>query len=202
MGLLEPSGIELIGESSGLFDERRRWSDIEVAVLSYGYGIAITATQLARMYTTIAAGGISRPLSIVKTDLEKPQERVISKDVANDVLHMMESVISRDGSGKRAVVKGYRLAGKTGTSWKAIAGGYSNDYVNIFAGIGPVSDPKVAIVVVINDPKGDYYYGGETAAPTFGQIMEQSLRIMNVAPDALGDSQLQIAGSRASSNAH
>jgi cell division protein FtsI (penicillin-binding protein 3) len=202
MGLLEPSGIELIGESSGLFDERRRWSDIEVAVLSYGYGIAVTATQLARMYTTIAAGGISRPLSIVKTDLEKPQERVISKDVANDVLQMMESVISRDGSGKRAVVKGYRLAGKTGTSWKAIAGGYSNDYVNIFAGIGPVSDPKVAIVVVINDPKGDYYYGGETAAPTFGQIMEQSLRIMNVAPDALGDSQLQIAGSRASSNAH
>ncbi len=193
MGLVESSGVDLVGESTGLFNDRRRWSDSEIASLSFGYGISVTAAQLARMYTTIGAGGISRPLSIVKTDLEKPEERVVSEDVAYSVLGMMESVISEEGSGKNAMVPGYRVAGKTGTSQKATAGGYGHDYVNTFAGIGPVSDPKIAVVVVLNDPKGDYYYGGETAAPTFGKIMQQSLRMLNVAPDAAGDKKLQIA---------
>ena len=196
MGLVDTSGIDLVGESTGIFNERRRWSDSEIASLSYGYGISVTAAQLVRMYTTLAAGGISRPLSIVKTGFEKPSERIISQDIAFDVINMMESVISHDGSGKHAVVKGYRLAGKTGTSQKATAGGYGHDYVNSFAGLGPVSNPKVAAVVVINDPKGDYYYGSETAAPTFGKIMQQTLRILNVAPDALGDQQIQLADVR------
>lgn len=193
MGLVDSSGIDLVGESTGLFNDQRRWSDSEIANLSFGYGIAVTASQLARMYTTIGAGGVSRPLSIVKSDFEKPEERVVSSQVARDVLNMMESVISDEGSGKNAKVKGYRLAGKTGTSQKAVAGGYGHDYVNTFAGIGPVSHPKLVTVVVINDPKGDYYYGGETAAPTFGRIMEQSLRLLNVAPDDLGGSKLQLA---------
>ncbi len=193
LGLADTSGVDLIGESSGLFNAQRRWSDIEIAVLSYGYGISVTAAQLAKMYTTIGAGGISRPISIVKNDLEKPAERVLDEDVALDVINMMESVISKDGSGKSAMVNGYRLAGKTGTSIKAVAGGYGNDYVNIFAGIGPVSHPEVAIVVVINEPKGDYYYGSETAAPTWGKIMEQTLRTLNVAPDAIGDKKIQVA---------
>ncbi|NVK26216.1 MAG: peptidoglycan glycosyltransferase FtsI [Gammaproteobacteria bacterium] len=193
MGLVDSSGIDLVGESTGIFNDRRRWSDIEIAVLSYGYGISVTAAQLAKMYTTLGAGGISRPLSIVKTDTEKLSERVLSEDIANDVLNMMESVISQDGSGKKAMVNGYRLAGKTGTSIKAVAGGYGNDYVNVFAGVGPVSHPEVAVVVVINEPKGDYYYGGETAAPTFGRIMEQTLRTLNVAPDAIGDNKIQLA---------
>ena len=202
MGLVDTSGLDLIGESVGIFRDRRRWSDIEIATLSYGYGISVTAAQLAKMYTTIASGGISRPLSIIKTDLEKPAERVLREDIANDVLNMMESVISTDGSGKKAIVKGYRLAGKTGTSIKAVAGGYGNDYVNVFAGIGPVSHPEVAVVVVINEPKGDYYYGGETAAPTFGKIMEQTLRTLNVAPDAIGDKKLQLADLRRSDGSH
>ena len=193
LGLADSSGVDLVGESTGLFNAQRRWSDIEIAVLSYGYGISVTAAQLAKMYTTIGAGGISRPITIVKSDLEKPAERVLDKDVALDVLNMMESVISKEGSGKTAMVNGYRLAGKTGTSIKAVAGGYGNDYVNIFAGIGPVSHPEVAIVVVINEPKGDYYYGSETAAPTWGKIMEQTLRTLNVAPDAVGDKKIQVA---------
>lgn len=193
MGLVDYSGIDLIGESTGIFNERRRWSDIEVATLSYGYGISVTAAQLVKMYTTIGAGGVSKPLSIIKTELKKPEEQVISKEIANDVLAMMESVVSADGSGKRAVVKGYRVAGKTGTSIKAVDGGYGNDYVNVFAGVGPVSNPEIAIVVVINEPKGDYYYGGETAAPTFAKIMRQTLRTLNIAPDALGESKIQLA---------
>ncbi len=193
MGLVDSSGIDLVGESTGLFNDARRWSDSEIASLSFGYNISVTAAQLARMYTTIAAGGVSKPLSIVKTDIEKPQEQIFSEDIARDVLNMMESVISAEGSGKNAVVKGYRVAGKTGTSQKATAGGYGHDYVNTFAGIGPVSDPRLAVVVVINDPKGDYYYGGETAAPTFGKIMRESLRMLNVAPDAQGDKKIQLA---------
>lgn len=196
MGLVDSSGIDLVGESTGIFNDRRRWSDIEIAVLSYGYGISVTAAQLAKMYTTIGAGGVSRPLSIVKTDTSKLTERVLSEDISTDVLNMMESVISTEGSGKKAMVNGYRLAGKTGTSIKAVAGGYGNDYVNVFAGVGPVSHPEVAVVVVINEPKGDYYYGGETAAPTFGRIMEQTLRTLNVAPDAIGDKNIQLADLR------
>ncbi|GAB2997642.1 penicillin-binding transpeptidase domain-containing protein [Psychrosphaera aestuarii] len=196
MGLVDSSGVDLVGESTGLFNDRRRWSDSEIASLSFGYGISVTAAQLARMYTTIGAGGLSRPLSIIKTDIEKPSERIVAEDVAYNVLEMMESVISEEGSGKNAMVKGYRVAGKTGTSQKATAGGYGHDYVNTFAGIGPVSDPKIAVVVVLNDPKGDYYYGGETAAPTFGKIMRQTLRILNVAPDAIGDKKIQLADIR------
>lgn len=196
MGLVDSSGVDLVGESTGLFNDRRRWSDSEIASLSFGYGISVTAAQLARMYTTIGAGGLSRPLSIIKTDIEKPSERIVAEDVAYNVLGMMESVISEEGSGKNAMVKGYRVAGKTGTSQKATAGGYGHDYVNTFAGVGPVSDPKIAVVVVLNDPKGDYYYGGETAAPTFGKIMRQTLRILNVAPDAIGDKKIQLADIR------
>ncbi|GAA0293319.1 penicillin-binding transpeptidase domain-containing protein [Psychrosphaera haliotis] len=196
MGLVDSSGVDLVGESTGLFNDRRRWSDSEIASLSFGYGISVTAAQLVRMYTTIGAGGVSRPLSIVQTGIEKPAERVVGEDVAFNVLGMMESVISADGSGKNAMVKGYRVAGKTGTSQKAMAGGYGHDYVNTFAGVGPVSNPKIAVVVVLNDPKGDYYYGGETAAPTFGRIMRQTLRILNVAPDAVGDKKIQLADIR------
>ncbi|MUH72515.1 penicillin-binding transpeptidase domain-containing protein [Psychrosphaera haliotis] len=196
MGLVDSSGVDLVGESTGLFNDRRRWSDSEIASLSFGYGISVTAAQLARMYTTIGAGGVSRPLSIVQTGIEKPAERIVGEDVAFNVLGMMESVISADGSGKNAMVKGYRVAGKTGTSQKAMAGGYGHDYVNTFAGVGPVSNPKIAVVVVLNDPKGDYYYGGETAAPTFGRIMRQTLRILNVAPDAVGDKKIQLADIR------
>ncbi|MDA8621820.1 penicillin-binding transpeptidase domain-containing protein [Psychrosphaera sp.] len=196
MGLVDSSGVDLVGESTGLFNDRRRWSDSEIASLSFGYGISVTAAQLARMYTTIGAGGVSRPLSVVQTGIEKPAERIVSEDVAYNVLGMMESVISADGSGKNAMVKGYRVAGKTGTSQKATAGGYGHDYVNTFAGVGPVSNPKIAVVVVLNDPKGDYYYGGETAAPTFGRIMRQTLRILNVAPDAVGDKKIQLADIR------
>lgn len=200
MGLVDSSGVDLVGESTGLFNDRRRWSDSEIASLSFGYGISVTAAQLARMYTTIGAGGISRPLSIVQTGIEKPADRVVGEDVAYNVLGMMESVISADGSGKNAMVKGYRVAGKTGTSQKATAGGYGHDYVNTFAGVGPVSNPKIAVVVVLNDPKGDYYYGGETAAPTFGRIMRQTLRILNVAPDAVGDKKIQLADIRRKRN--
>lgn len=186
MGLMSDSGTNMVGESSGIFHERQRWSQHEISSLSFGYNIAVTTTQLARMYATIANGGIKRPLTIVREmdKLEEP-ERVISEEIANEVLLMMETVTDRDGTAYKARVPGYRVAGKTGTSKKAFAGTYGEEYVNIFAGIAPVSDPQIAVVVLINEPGGDFYYAGDTAATVFSKIVGSTMQMLNVPPDAM-----------------
>lgn len=187
MGLMSDTGINLPGESTGIFHERSRWSKFELATLSFGYGISVTTTQLARMYLTIANGGIKRPLNIIKNQDAKtyrPEpERIVSEENARAVLEMMESVTQKGGSGTKARVAGYRVAGKTGTSRKAVAGGYGEEYVNIFAGVAPVTNPKLVTVVLINEPSGDLYYAGDTAAPVFSSIMGGALQMLNVAPD-------------------
>lgn len=185
MGLMSDTGSNMVGESDGIFHERKRWSDHELASLSFGYNISVTTAQLARMYATIANGGVKMPLSIIKSDdapLELP-ERVLSEESANALLLMMESVTEEGGSAPKARVPGYRIAGKTGTSKKAVAGGYGGEYVNIFAGIAPVSDPQIAVVVLINEPGGELYHGGQTAAPTFSKIVSGALQMLNVPPD-------------------
>lgn len=106
---------------------------------------------------------------------------------------MLESVVA-NGSGSRAQVRGYRVAGKTGTSRKAVAGGYGDEYVTLFAGIAPVSNPRIAVVVTINEPSGDEYYGSEVSAPVFAEIVGDALRVMNVPPDNLADTELKAAG--------
>ena len=183
MGLMSDSGANLLGETNGIFNERPRWSDFDIATLSFGYGISVTALQLARMYSILGDGGVKRPLSIVKTGQAVESERVISSKSARDILHMMESVVQEGGTARKAAVPGYRVAGKTGTSRKAIANGYGEEYVNIFAGVAPVSDPQLAVVILINEPKGDLYYSGDTAAPVFSKVMAGSLQMLNVPPD-------------------
>lgn len=186
MGLMSDSGTNMVGESSGIFHERPRWSEHEISSLSFGYNIAVTTTQLARMYATIANGGIKRPLSVVRNmnaDIEP--ERVISEEVANDVLLMMETVTEKGGTAYKARVPGYRVAGKTGTSKKAFAGSYGEEYVNIFAGIAPVSDPQIAVVVLINEPGGDFYHAGDTAATVFSSIVADTMQMLNIPPDAM-----------------
>lgn len=186
MGLMSDTGSNMIGESSGIFHERQRWSNFELSTLSFGYGISVTTAQLARMYATIGNGGIKTPLKIIRdmASTELP-ERVLSEENAYAVLEMMETVTQRGGSGTKAAVPGYRVAGKTGTSRKAIAGGYGEEYVNIFAGIAPVSNPQIAVVVLINEPGGDKYYAGDTAAPTFSAIVSATLHMLNIPPDAV-----------------
>ncbi|WP_371196357.1 penicillin-binding transpeptidase domain-containing protein [Glaciecola sp. SC05] len=186
MGLMEDTGSNMVGESSGLFHERSRWSNFELSTLSFGYGISVTAAQLARMYATIGNGGVKMPLSIIKgmENLQQP-ERVLSQENAYAVLEMMETVTQKGGSGIKAAVPGYRVAGKTGTSRKAVAGGYGEEYVNIFAGVAPVSNPQIAVVVLINEPGGDKYYAGDTAAPTFSAIVSATLHMLNIPPDAV-----------------
>ncbi|WP_339900115.1 penicillin-binding transpeptidase domain-containing protein [Paraglaciecola polaris] len=183
MGLMSDTGSNLIGESSGIFHERSRWSEFELSTLSFGYGLSVTTAQIARMYSILGSGGIKRPLSMIKSDQKVPEERVLSKHIAQEVLTMMESVVNKGGSGTKARVPGYRVAGKTGTSRKAVAGGYGEEYVSIFAGVAPVSDPQLAVVVLINEPRGDVYYAGDTAAPVFSKIMSNSLQMLNVPPD-------------------
>ncbi|AWB68746.1 peptidoglycan glycosyltransferase FtsI [Saccharobesus litoralis] len=182
-GFGNDTGSLIIGESQGVLHDRRRWSDFELATLSFGYGLQVTPLQLARFYATVAAGGIQRPLSILKRDTVPEGERVYAASTTRQVLRMMEEVTREGGTGTRAAVEGYRIAGKTGTSRKAIAGGYGSDYYATFAGIAPVSKPRIATVVVIDNPKGDEYGGGAVAAPVFSRVVQGAMRILNELPD-------------------
>lgn len=184
VGLGQDSGASIIGESTGIFSFRQRWSDFERATFSYGYGLSVTAVQLARAYATIANGGINRPLSILKVDEPEPGERALKEEYAKAMLEMMEASIAPGGTATRAQIPGYRVGGKTGTARKAVAGGYGDDYIASFAGVGPISNPRLATVVVINEPAGDFYHGGEIAAPVFANIMGAAMQLLNLPPDA------------------
>lgn len=206
MGLMSDTGTLLAGESSGLFHERNRWSEFELATLSFGYGISVTPAQLARMYTTIANGGVKRNLNIIHNaqpvGAEVNEHRVVSEQSTRALIAMMESVTREGGSGIKAKIDGYRIAGKTGTSRKAAAGGYGEHYVNIFAGLAPVSDPQLVTVVLINEPGGDLYHSSDTAAPVFSQIMGGALRLLNVAPDELSSGAASVQFLEAGSHGH
>lgn len=193
VGFGNDTGVAMLGESFGILQNRQRWSDFEIATLSYGYGMSATTLQLAQMYAIIANGGKRVPLTIQRREGTPEGEQVISASTAETVLGMLESVVA-NGSGKRAQVRGYRVAGKTGTSRKAIAGGYGEEYVTLFAGIAPVSNPRLAVVVTVNEPSGDEYYGSEVSAPVFSEIVGDALRVMNIPPDNLADAQLKAAG--------
>ncbi|ART80839.1 penicillin-binding transpeptidase domain-containing protein [Oceanisphaera avium] len=196
-GLGIDSGTGLVGESPGLVPQRRRWSDIEKATLSFGYGLTVTPLQLAQAYAVIANGGVRFPLSILKREQPPKGEQVIPKQHADSVLKMLEAVVGPGGTAGNAAIPGYRVGGKTGTSRKAIAGGYGNDYVGLFAGVAPISDPRLAMVVVMNEPQGDQYYGGQVAAPVFAEVMSGALQLMNIRPDGAKDEQFNLAGQEA-----
>ncbi len=185
-GLGKPTNLGLVGESSGLYPQKQRWSDIERATFSFGYGLMVTPLQLARVYATIGSYGIFRPLSITKVDPPVAGERVFPESLVKTVVHMMESVALPGGGGVKAAIKGYRIAIKTGTAKKVGPDGrYVNKYIAYTAGVAPASHPRFALVVVINDPQAGKYYGGAVSAPVFGAIMGGVLRTMNIEPDAL-----------------
>ncbi len=186
-GFGEDTGTGLMGESSGIMHDRNRWSQIELATLSYGMGVAATPLQIARFYSTIANGGIKRSLSILKATPENSQfnsaERIFSKEHSKEIVGMLEHVVNEHV--EAAIVDGYRVGGKTGTAFKAMAGSYGNDYVGLFAGIAPITKPELSVVVVINEPSGDLYHGGEVAAPVFSRVMKGALHLLNIAPDKI-----------------
>jgi cell division protein FtsI (penicillin-binding protein 3) len=186
-GFGEVSGSGFPGESAGLLNDPTHWGKIGQATISYGYGLSVTPLQLARAYAVLGAGGIKRPVTLRRVDGPVSGERVIDERVARELLAMMESVVSLDGaSGRRAALLGYRVAGKTGTAWTADAGGYSTErYKASFGGVVPASRPRLAAIVVIDEPGGQQYYGGEVAAPVFANVMAGALRLLGVPPDGL-----------------
>lgn len=182
IGQLTDSGFP--GESAGLLTHHEHWRELGQAVLAYGYGLSVTTVQLAQAYAALGAGGQRRPVSLLAlSDLPQPIP-VISPESAHAVLAMMETVVSADGTAVKAVVPGYRVAGKTGTVRKATAGGYSDKrHIAVFGGLAPASKPRLAVVVVIHEPSGNKYYAGDVAAPVFAEVVAASLRVLGVPPD-------------------
>jgi len=173
------------GESAGLLTQHMHWRAITTATVSYGYGLSATPLQLAHAYATLGAYGLQRPVSFTRVDHAVEGERVLSEKVSRDVVRMLQSVVTDVGTGKHASIPGYSVAGKTGTAWKASAGGYStNRYLAVFAGLAPASNPRLAAVVVIDEPSAGLYYGGDVAAPVFSRVVGGALRLLAIAPDA------------------
>jgi cell division protein FtsI (penicillin-binding protein 3) len=153
--------------------------------MSRGYGLSVTPLQLAHGYATVASLGVSRPISFLRVESAPPGARVLEANTSRMLIHMLEAVVAPDGGGKRAAIPGYTVAGKTGTAWKATAGGYATDrYLAVFGGIAPASAPRLAAVVVIDEPGAGKYYGGEVAAPVFSGVVGGALRLLAVPPDA------------------
>lgn len=191
LGFGRASGIGFPGEQGGWLAHYSRWSTISHANQSFGYGISMTPLQLARAYAALASGGVIRPVSLLKLDRAPEGERILSEATVRKLMPMMEAVVSRDGTAIQASVAGYRVAGKTGTVHKIVGRGYAkNNYYSVFAGFAPVSKPRLAMVVIVDDPKGKSYYGGLVAAPVFSKVMAGALRVMNVPPDNIVDPRL------------
>ena len=188
------TGSGFPGEVGGIIKMPTEKQLVERATLSYGYGISVTPLQLARAYAAIANDGVMPAISFIRTNQSTNETRVLSAEYAKQIREMLEGVVSKKGTGSRAAVSGYRIAGKTGTVKKASAGGYSDDrYVAVFAGMAPASNPRFAMVVTINEPRGDVYYGGKIAAPVFSKVMSGALRLMNIAPDNISNKSVHLA---------
>jgi cell division protein FtsI (penicillin-binding protein 3) len=177
------------GESAGLLPHYSHWRPVGISSMSRGYGMSVTPLQLAHAYATVASFGVSRPISFVRVDSPPEGTRTLEPAVSKMLIHMLEAVVSPEGGGKLASIPGYTVAGKTGTAWKATAGGYATDrYLAVFGGIAPASNPRLAAVVVIDEPGAGKYYGGEVAAPVFSGVVGGALRLLAVPPDApVGD---------------
>lgn len=172
------------GEVDGVLPHFFEWGDIHRATLSFGYGLSVTAMQLARAYGAIANDGRLASASLVPVDGEPDSVQAFSPRVARELRGMLESVTASGGTGTRARVAGYRVGGKTGTVRKPVPGGYAEDrYLSLFAGMAPMSEPRLVIVVVVDEPRGEKYYGGDVAAPVFARIAAGSLRVLGIAPD-------------------
>lgn len=185
-GIGQTTGSGFPGEAAGYFDFYKHISEFEHAVMSFGYGVSVTTLQLARAYAAIANNGVIKPVSFVKVDGEVEGERVASPETIAALTRMMEKTVSSQGTAIQASVLNYRVAGKTGTVHKAKAGGYEEEeYQSVFAGFAPVSDPRLAMVVMVDEPSAGDYYGGKVAAPVFSNVMMNAMRLLDIPPDNL-----------------
>lgn len=185
LGFGQRTALKFPGESPGLILPPNLWNVAEIATMSYGYAISVTAVQLAQSYTVLASGGVLRPATLFKQEQPVAGTRLLEENIAKSVLGMMEAVTQDGGTAKQAAIAGYRVAGKTGTAHKLRPDGrgYSpSDYRALFVGVAPVSNPQIVLAVVVENPVGQYY-GGLVSAPIFAKIMQESLRLRNVPLD-------------------
>jgi len=198
LGFGHPTGVEFPAETRGVLRHHTRWRPFDHATMAFGYSVSVTAVQLAQAYAVLAADGVKRPITLIRRDRAPEGTRVLSAKTARAVRVMMETVVSDKGTAKRASVPGYRVAGKTGTAKKASGSrGYAaGRYQAVFAGMAPAGNPRLVMVVMIDEPHGGAYYGGVVAAPIFAKVMEGALRLFNVPPDDPTPSML-LAGGRA-----
>ncbi len=184
VGFGAESGSQLPGEVIGLLNPPSTWVPIEQATFSFGYGLSITPLQLARAYAVIANGGMLQPVTLQKQDAPTEGTRVMTAKTAHAIVRMLERAVGEDGTGAAAQVADYRVAGKTGTVHKLTADGYADDrYVAWFAGFAPASDPRLVMVVMVDEPSTEGYFGGRVAAPVFGRVMAGALRLLDVPAD-------------------
>lgn len=194
-GFGETTGSGFPGEASGKLRDYRSWRPVEQATMAYGNGLSVNLLQLARAYTVFANDGALLPVSLLKLD-EVPQGRpVYSTATAQSVRNMLELVVQPGGTAPLAQIGGYRVAGKTGTAHKLENGHYVDRYVASFVGMAPASNPRLIVAVMVDDPAGEQYYGGQVAAPVFSHVMGGALRLLNVPNDAPLDNVRPAAGS-------
>ncbi|MDQ8039152.1 MAG: penicillin-binding protein 2 [Rickettsiella sp.] len=184
-GQISQSGFP--GERTGSLPHFRVWNPFVLATLSFGYGLSVTALQLAQAYSVLAHAGIKIPVTFLKIKEKPPNgQQLIDPKVSKEVLDMLESVLTKGGTAPLARVPGYRVTGKTGTVRIVGAKGYEKHHYNsIFIGIAPASRPRLVVAVVLHDPKGRFYYGGYTAGPIFSHVMGSTLHLLNIPPDDL-----------------
>ena len=186
LGFGSDTGSGFPGEASGRLSVNAINNDFERATLAFGYGVSVTSLQLARAYAAIAADGYLKPVSFLHQEQRPKGERVMSAETAAAVRKMMQQVVSSKGTGKQAKVANYSVAGKTGTVHKFTAGGYADDrYLSIFTGMVPAEDPKLVMVVMIDEPRNGEYFGGEVSAPVFSKVMAGAMRLLDVPPDSV-----------------
>jgi cell division protein FtsI (penicillin-binding protein 3) len=193
-GFGKPIGEGLKGEVVGRFPSPRRWDDVTRATFAFGYGLSVTPLQLARAYLTLANGGRARPVKLLKVTEVPPAAQVFPEEYVQQLVAMMETVTQTGGTATKGAIRGYRVAGKTGTVHRSGGKeGYKADrYQSLFAGFAPARDPRIVGVVVITDPRGGKYFGGAVSAPVFSSVVRGALRLLNVPPDDLP--QMQVAG--------
>ncbi len=187
MGFGEGLGSGFPGETAGSLPGYRKWDPVTQATFAFGYGLSASPLQLARAYSILANNGLRQEVTMVASDTVAESVRVIDAQLTATVRQMLEAAASDKGTGKRAMIDGYSVGGKTGTLHKVKAGGGYDQhrYMSAFAGLAPVDNPRLVTVVVIDEPRDGDYFGGLVAAPVFSEVTGNALRLLQVTPDAM-----------------
>ncbi|MBT5797360.1 MAG: penicillin-binding protein 2 [Porticoccaceae bacterium] len=187
VGFGEVVGSGFPGETLGSLPAYRKWDPVTQATFAFGYGLSVSSLQLARAYAVLANDGVRREISLVALDSEPESIRVIASGISQQVRHMLRAASGAKGTGKRAMIDGYSVGGKTGTLHKVKpGGGYDQSrYMSAFAGLSPIENPRLVTVVVIDEPRDGDYFGGLVAAPVFSEVTGNALRLLQVTPDQM-----------------